>query len=120
MRLAVEFGPCDAALRPHCIPVWVDVDAFHRREVDHQTIVDGRASRDIVAPTADGDLEAEIAAELDGIDDIGHAAAAGDQRRALVHQAVMDPSRIVIARIAGLQQLPRECAGEFLRGICSG
>jgi hypothetical protein len=73
-----------------------------------------------MTPAANRDLETELTPELDGVDNVGHAAAAGNQRRTLVHEAIMDPSRLIVAGIAGLQQLPRERVGKFPRGVSNG
>jgi hypothetical protein len=54
-----------------------------------------------VAAAAHRDLEIELMGELDGRHDVGHAAAARDQSRALVDQAVMDAPRRLIAIISG-------------------
>jgi hypothetical protein len=50
------------------------------------------------------------ASQPHGIDHVGHAAAAGDQRRPLVHQPVMHLSRVFVVGVAWLQQLPGEPA----------
>jgi hypothetical protein len=55
-----------------------------------------------VAAAANRHLEAQLACEVDGIGDIGHATTSGDQRRAFVHQTVVDPSRFLIAHVRGL------------------
>ena len=57
LRLAVELGPGDAALGPHGTGVGVDVDAFHRRQVDHQPAIDGGAPGHVVAAATDRHLE---------------------------------------------------------------
>ena len=68
--------PCARAVRARRI----DVNALHRRQIDHQAAVDRRPAGDVVAAAAHRDLEAERARQLDGVDDVGDAAAAGDQR----------------------------------------
>jgi hypothetical protein len=46
--------------------------------------------------------------DVDRIDDIGNPAASGYERWLLVHHPVVDSPRLVIARIARLQQLARK------------
>jgi hypothetical protein len=104
-------------LCPHRFTVRVDVDALHRREIDHQPVVDRGASGNIVTAAANCDLEAEILCELDGIHDIGHAPAARNQRRPPVDQAVMDLSGLVVTRIAWLEELPGERLAELADSI---
>ena len=86
----------------------VDVDSLHRRQIDHQAVVDRGAAGDVVAAAADGDLEAERARELHGIGDVGRPVAAGDQRRPLVDEPVVHAAGVVIAGIVGLEELTAE------------
>ena len=71
------------------------------------------ARRHIVAAAANRDLKAEVSRKLDGADNVGHAAGAGNQCRAFVHQPVVNLPSIVIADIGGLKQLARERAGKL-------
>jgi len=52
-----------------------------------------------VAPATDSHLESKLSSKLDSIDDIGHATASGDQRWALVHQAIVNLSRVFVASV---------------------
>ena len=54
-----------------------------------------------------------VARDLHRIGDVGEAAATRDQRRPLVDQAVMDPPRLLVARIARLEDLPGESLGQL-------
>src|SRR5262249_15641793 len=67
LRFAVELAPGAPALRPYFLPIHIDMDAAHRRQIDHQPAIDGGASGDIVAAAADRDCEVELASEPDGI-----------------------------------------------------
>jgi len=96
------------------------VNSFHRRQVDHQSSIDGRSPRHIVTATANRDFEAELAREVDGIDHVGDATAFGDQCRALVHQAVMHPSRFIVACVRRPQELPGERSGQFTGDVGNG
>ena len=60
------------------------MNALHERKVDHHAAVDRGAPRDVVTASPDGDFELLIARHLNGIDDVGQTAAAGDERRPLV------------------------------------
>jgi hypothetical protein len=71
-----------------------------------------------VPPATNGDFQSEIASDVDRIDDIGNSTAAGDERRLLVHHAVVDSPGFVIARLVRPQQLARKRrrdAGNSLR-----
>jgi hypothetical protein len=59
-----------------------------------------------VTAAADGDFELLFARQFYRIDNIGDTAAASDQRRPLVDQAVVDLPRVVVAGIGRLQELP--------------
>jgi hypothetical protein len=113
LRLAIELGPGDATLCPPSATAWLDVNAFHRREVNHQPAVDGRAPGHIVTATTNRQFEAQLAGEVDRIDHVGHATTSGNQSRMLVHQTIMNPSGFVIPRVRGLQELPRERVGKL-------
>jgi hypothetical protein len=109
----VELAPGDAALRPYRAAFGIDVNPFHRRQVDHQSTVDGGAPCRVMAAATNRDFEAQLAREVDGIDYVGDATTSRDQRQALVHQTVVDPSRFIVACVRRPQELPRERAGKF-------
>jgi hypothetical protein len=81
------------------------VNSFHQREVDHESAIDGRASRHIVAAATHCDFKAQVSCKVDGADNVGHAAGADNQCRAFVHQSVVNLSSVVISDIGGLKQL---------------
>jgi hypothetical protein len=89
----------------------------HLREVDHQAAVVDCVAGDVVAAALDRDEQVLLAREVDGVDDIGRAAALHDQRRSTVDQPVPDRARVVVAWIAGSQDRSpdtfRECLGRF-------
>src|SRR5262249_7693593 len=58
LRLAVDLTPGDATLRPHSPTLLVDVDAFHRRQIDHYAAINCRSSRNVVTAPADRSHEA--------------------------------------------------------------
>ena len=105
LGVAVEFLPQHAALRARGASGGVDVDPFHRRQVDHQAAVDRRPPRDVVAAAADRDVEVQRARQLDGVGDVRHALAARDQRRPFVDEAVVDAAHLVVAGIGRLKKL---------------
>ena len=73
LRLAVEFSPEHAALSAHRTRGGIHVNALHRRQIDHQAVVDRRPARDIVSSAAYRYLEAERTGQSHGIDDVGDA-----------------------------------------------
>ena len=73
--------------------------------------------QDRFAVTADGDFEAECAGDTQCSDDIGDAIAACDQRRSLVHQAIVYSARFLVAGVRRLQNLSFEASGKLCRGF---
>ncbi len=114
LRLAVQLFPQHAALRTHRTSGGIDMDALHGREVDHQAGVDRGLPGDVVAAAAHGDLQVQRARQLHGVGHVRRAAAARDQRRPLVHESVVDASRLVEAGVGGLKESPGEGRGELL------
>ena len=112
LRFTVELVPREAPLRAGGAGLRIDVNALHERQVDHQAAVDRRAPRDVVTASPDGDFELSIARHLHGIGDVGQTAAAGDERRPLVDETVMDLPGFVITCVARAKELSGERAGE--------
>ena len=85
------------------------MNALHRRQVDHDAPVDRRASRDVVAAAPHRNLQAELSRQRDGVGDVGGAAAASDQGRTLVDEAVVHTAHAVVVDVGRLKQLTTEC-----------
>ena len=112
LRLAVELLPEHAALRAHRPRGGIDVDALHRREVDHQPAVGDGGAGDVVPAAADRELPALLARGVDRADDVRRPAAAGDQRGPPVDQPVVDATHLVVGRISRLENLSGEALDE--------
>ncbi len=65
-------------------------------------------------------LETELSREIDGVDDVGHATASGNQCRMLVHQTVMDFPCLLVTYIDGLKELSGKPAGKLDDSIGNG
>jgi hypothetical protein len=87
-------------------------DRPHEGQVDHEAPVDRGPACGIVPPAAHGNLETERAPEMNGVCNIGHAAALRDERRPLVNEAVVKPPGIVVRRIAGSEDAAGEAGGQ--------
>src|SRR5688572_29144574 len=118
--LAVELAPGNATLRADRWALWIDVNAFQERQVDHHPAVDRGSAGDVVTTAADRDLEAELFRQGDGSNDIGDPAASRDQGGALVHETVVDFSSAFVSRIGRLQQLAAEARGKLGCGAGNG
>ena len=66
-----------------------------------------------MAPAADRDFEVVLARQFYRVHNVGNATAARNQRRPLVDQTVMDLSRVIVAGIGRLQELPCEGLAKF-------
>ena len=91
LGLPVELAQPDPRLRPHRPAGQVDPHALHQGEVDHQPVVAHRQAGKAVAAASDRHGEPDPASEADGVDDVGHAGAAGDERRVPVDRTVPHP-----------------------------
>jgi hypothetical protein len=114
LRLAIELLPQHAALRASGPRARVYVDALHRRQVDHHSVVDSGPPADVVAAAPDGDLEAEAPGQPHRVGHVGSPLATHDEGRALVDQPVMNAPGLVVPGVRGLQQLSREVRRELL------
>ena len=115
-RRAVAWSRSPSRAPPSTAPtrVGIDADAVHRREVEHEAVVDAAEAGAVVAAAADGELEPLAAAEVDRGADVGDVAAADDQRRVLVDHRVVEPARLVVVRAAGLEHSTAETCPERL------
>ena len=88
---------------------------LHRRQIDHQAAIGRRAARDVVPAAPHRDLEPERPRQLDGVGDVGGAAAAGDQRGALVDEPVVHAASLSYARSSGWSSWPPKDGASSLR-----
>jgi hypothetical protein len=113
LRLAVELAPGDAALGSGGAGLRINMDTLHRRQVDHHPAVEGCSPCHVMTASADRDFEVERAGQAYSVGNIGEATAAGNHCRSLVHQAVVDSPRVLVARIGRLEELPSKRLGKF-------
>ena len=64
-------------------------------------------------PAAHSDLQTLPSRQLDRVDDITLAAAAGDQCRPLIDQAIVDLPGVIVARVGRLQEVAGESLGQI-------
>src|SRR5687768_10316920 len=63
----IEFSPGDTGLNANTAGCRVDANSLHRAQVDHHAIVDDRATGDIMATAAHGDLQIVLDRKIEGI-----------------------------------------------------
>ena len=107
-------------MRAHSSVLGIDEDTLHRRQVDHDPAIDGRASGHVVAAAANRYLEAKAAGEINRTHNVAHALAPGDQCRPLVDQSVVDFACILVAGVCGFEELPSKDGGKLGCGVCKG
>src|SRR4029450_1972328 len=108
LRLAVELFPEHTALRPHRAFAHVHVNPLHRRQVDHETALDGRPAGNVVTSPAHGHAETQRASQPHRVGDVGHPVTARDGARKPVAQPVVHAPAVVVPGVAGLEQLTGE------------
>ena len=99
MRLAIELAERDAWLYANAARCWIDVNALHPRQIDHQAAVAQRAPAHIVSAAAYGDEQPVLTREANRGNHIRQAGAAGDQPGALVDAGIPYASGGVVVGI---------------------
>ncbi len=117
LGLAVELPPIDAALDSRDAPARIDVNSLHRPEIDHQSAVTDRSTGDVVSSSAYGDFQARFVRETHGVYDVSGSEAPCDERGALVDEAVVNPSSLVVPRVAFGEQAVRQAGDDRRCGV---
>jgi hypothetical protein len=97
----VELRKRQAWLGAHARAPGIHAASFHRREIDHQPVVDHRLAGDVVATSTRRDGEPVRLRESHGRDDVGRTATAHDQSRPMVDHRVEELPRLIVGRIVG-------------------
>src|SRR6185295_10806103 len=85
----IDIPRCAARRHAHGAVGRVYTHAFHHRQVDHETIVDGSVAWAVVTATPNRDRQLLLPAEVHGGDDIGDVNTASDQQGPLVYHGVV-------------------------------
>src|SRR5262245_33196842 len=104
LGLMIEFPPLNTALGPHGTPGGVNPDALHPGQVNHQAAITHAVTRDVVATAAYRHQQTVGAGEVDGVDHVGDASAAGNERRPLVDIGIPHLTGLIVALVAGTEQ----------------
>jgi hypothetical protein len=111
LRGGVELAPGQAGAEATGATLDVDLHPLHRTHVDDDAVVAARVAGARVPAPADGDHEVLLAGMVQRELDVLGARASRDQQRSPVDRAVEQAARLVVAGIAG----PDELAAERLR-----
>jgi hypothetical protein len=116
LRRAVDVAPQRTCLRARRLPLGVDPDLAHAREVEDEAAVDRRVAGRGVATAADRQLDARLACKADDRDHVERALHARDRRRAAVDHPVPHAACLVVGRVAGPDQLALELRSQLIEG----
>jgi hypothetical protein len=108
LGLPVELLPQDAALGADDTSPRVHVYALHRRQIDHQTVIERGVPCHIVAAATYSDAEVKRSCKFHRVDDVGDTVTARDRSRPFVDQPIVNPTPPVVTGIGGLYQLSSE------------
>jgi hypothetical protein len=99
LGLSVQFSPSNAALCMHRAASDIHTDTPHRRQVDHQPVLDRGSACDVVTAASNGDFQIKLTRQVYDIGNVGHTPTTSNQRRPLVNQAVMNLSCLIVALV---------------------
>src|SRR5205823_12061853 len=104
LGLVVELAPGQARLSTGRAPHGTDAHALHARQAKHYAAVAYRIASAVVAAPAHRHQQRMRPGEIDAVDDVGHASAAGNQGRTPVDHAIPDRAGLMVTGIANVQQ----------------
>ena len=113
LRRRVEVEPGRSAVGPGDPGSCIDLHATHRREVDHEPVVDRAVSGGIVPAPANGDVEPVRACEVECGRHVSGAHAANDDGGTPVDCGVEAPPCDVVLRVVGRDDGARERQAEI-------
>ncbi len=92
LRFTIHVAEQATRLRMSDLPLRIDPDATHQRQVEHQGAVDRCQTRDVVSSALDAKQKPVVASELHTGDHVGGAETTHDERRCLIDHGVPDGS----------------------------
>src|SRR5262249_26303469 len=114
----VKLTPGDAGLGTGGLALWIDTNAFHWREVDHQASIAGRVTRYIVAAAAYGDQQMVASGEIDRVNHVSDPGAASDNRGPAIDHRIVDLARRIVSIVSPKQMATAQSGTELLNHIC--
>jgi hypothetical protein len=114
LRCGVEVQPGGAALGDCDLPLVIDPDVPHAREVDHQAAVDRAVAGGVVASAPDRDLKTMRLPEAERLRHVVRVDAAGNRRRAAIDQQVEAEACPLVFAVAFDQHVARQGITEFV------
>jgi hypothetical protein len=99
LRRCVDLAPDAATTDPYGAGLRIDRDRLHRREVDHDPVVDAAEAAPVVASAVHRERLIVLAREADRRRDVARVRAERKHRRTAVDHGVEERSRLVVARV---------------------
>ena len=105
LRRCIHVGQRRARVHRGAARLGIDAHRGHLREVDDNAVVADGTAGDVVAAAAHGEQQAELAREINRPRHVRRVLTAHDDCRAPIDHRVPDRPRLVVARVAGQEQL---------------
>jgi len=99
LRCAVEFAPQHSALGLRAAGCCIDLNCFHKREVDHKSIITDRCTGTTVSASPHCDEKLVLAGKSQYDHDLLLVCAKRDQRRSTIDPSIPNPSSRVVAGV---------------------
>ena len=112
----VEDAPGRAAARSRSARARIDRDRVHVSQIDHDPVFAGAEARHAVSSSADGEIEAVVAGEIDCGRHVRRCGGAHDHARAPLDHRIQHLPRLVVGLVAGFDDLSRYTALQLLDG----
>ena len=110
LRGLVNIGERRPRIDPRPSRARVDVNRRHLREIDHQTPIADRITRDVMAAAPHRDQQTVVAGKIDGVNDVGRLSASNDKTGLPIDHRIPDDSRLVIGGCMLIKHLTLQCA----------
>jgi hypothetical protein len=117
MGFMVKVAPSCSTLSPGRVPYWINANAVHSGQINHDATVTYCKAWNTMPTTTDRYQKMVGPGEIDGVNHIGNPNAAGDQRWVSVDHPIMDLANKVIGLAAGVEQFAPQVLLEFF-GHC--
>ncbi len=107
LSCGIEFAPRDAAFRPHRPARWVNCDAPHPTQVNHDAAVTDRGPGHRMPAAVHRKRQTQVARYPHGPGNVGGDGTTDNQGRPSINHAVEHPSRNVVVGMIGVDHLSR-------------
>jgi hypothetical protein len=89
----------------------------HRRQVDQSAALGGSKAGQAVTPATDRDLKTGARRELQRSGDVIAVSRPDDHRRTTIAEAVVSPTRVIVAVVVGEEEFPAKLTSQHPQGV---